>query len=404
MGQYFNIDAMQTGESVVLLVTAQTPYREKWAERTPVTVTRTATGWTYESTHGATDADPAVRPNPGHQGLNAHMQTLRGVPYPFETARASDLIAREYRLIRREQYARTSRTESATYPRSIYPERYGFRAVHALNLARETIAANKKSRAPYADGSRVWAGLGGTDGAPFEAYGESACRWIENPEARGLRFVGLAHDVGRAGYSYARDAVEHKGWYLDADGMGETVAGVVYQLPGRNGRARYLAGYADPHNTGADGRGPALLSLDVLEGDATDFSYDPDPVLRDAARRADGIAERMAEAERDYQAGFAMGRKARGKMDAARETGRAWLEACREARAMYAARHGFPALPGPIARELCRVAIATARQLRKQYEKQRRKASAWRAEQLPGGYDAARLDGFKQGYAEGELA
>lgn len=402
MGQYFNIDAMQPGESVVLLVTAQTPYREQWAERTPVTVARTATGWTYESPHGATDADPAVQPNPGHQGLNSHMKTLCGVPYAIKSARESDLITREYRLIRRELFARTARTESAMYPRSIYPERYGKRAAYALQIARETIRKNMVSRAPFADGSRVWSGLGGSLGAPFAAYGETACRWIENPEAVGLRLVGLAHDVGRAGYAYSRNAVDHTGWYLDSDNMGETVSGVVYRLPARDGRARYLAGYADPYQADGRGNGPALLSLEVLEGDATDSDYDPDPVLRDAAMRADGIAERMAEAERDFQDGDRMGRKARAKMDAARETGRAWVAACREARAMWKARHGFPGLPGPIARELTRVAITTARRLRKQYRKQRRAAMAWRAEHTPGTYDAARLDGFKLGYMEGE--
>ena len=69
---------------------------------------------------------------------------------------------------------------------------------------------------------------------------------------------------------------------------------------------------------------------------------------------------------------------------------------------MWKARHGFPALPGPIARDLCREAITTARRLRKQYRKQRARAMDWRAEHMPGAWDAARLDGFQNGYAEGE--
>ena len=398
--QYFNIDSMSPGASVVLLVTAQTPYAEKWAERSPVTVTRTASGWTYASAYGETVADESVQPNPGHQGLNAHMSELTGTPWAFESALERDLVAREYRL-RRAIYARTARTESARYPLSIYPERYGRRAAFELERARETIRANRKSVAPYASGATVWSGLGGHDGATFEAYGESAMRWIENPESRGLRFVGLAHDVGRAGYAYARDAVNHKGWYLDAEQF-EKVCGVVYQLPARDGRARYVVGYADPYNTDDSGRGPACLSLDVLEGDAVDSDYDADPVLRDAARRADGIAERYADATREFEESYQAGKKARAKADAARETGKAWVSACRDARAMYKARHGFPALPGPMARELTRAAISTARRLRKRYEKEKSKARAWRAENTPGHWNANALDGFKSGYADGE--
>lgn len=145
---------------------------------------------------------------------------------------------------------------------------------------------------------------------PFKAYGRNM-RWFEATETAGLRLVGLAHEVSPAGYAYSRNAVEHTGWYLSDDNWtGKTVAGVVYQLPGKNGRARYLAGYADPWNDGA-----ACLSIEVIEGDARDSSWDSDDGLRDAAREADSIAERMAEKERDYQRAWRAGRDCEDKRD-----------------------------------------------------------------------------------------
>lgn len=392
MGDYTELNTLEPGDSVALLISTM---GKAW-ERKPVVFHRlpdadgapvfrvTSPGGTLDS--GPLPGDSSVD-NPGHRALQAFVKSTAGNwAWRIETNR--DALMREYVGLRRNA-ARTGR---------------GATARAALERARRTLETGTKSANPYGDGSRVWSGLGGRNGAPFAAYGESACRWIENPESVGLRLVGLAHDVGKAGYTHLRNAVEHTGWHLDPDGDGESVSGVVYQLPGRNGRARYLVGYADAYNGDGRGNGPALLSLEILEGDATDSDWDADPMKREAATRADGIAERMAQAEREFQAGDRMGRKARRKADAARETGRAWLEACRDARAMWKARHGFPALPGPIARELTRVAIGTARNLRAEYLEQREAARDWRAEHMPGTYDAARLDGFKQGYAEGESA
>ena len=79
-------------------------------------------------------------------------------------------------------------------------------------------------------------------------------------------------------------------------------------MSGKGGRGRYLVGYADPWNCDKDGRGPALLSLDPMIGDPVHSDLECDPVLRDAARRADEIAGRMAEEERDYQTALEAGR------------------------------------------------------------------------------------------------
>jgi len=389
MSEYFNLESLEPGASVSLLISTM---GKAW-ERKPLTFHRlpdadgspvfrvTSPGGTLDS--GPLPGDSSVD-NPGHRALQAYVKATAG-NWAWRTETHADALRREYVGTRRA-LARSGR---------------GLSAREALERARRTLETGAKSANPYGPGASIWSGLGGSDGRTFSAYGESACRWIENPESKGLRLVGLAHDVGRAGYAHLRDAVAHRGWYLDSDGSGETVAGVVYQLPGRDGRARYLVGYADPYNADADGSGPALLSLDVIDGEPVDSHWDADPARREAATRADGIAERMAEAERDYQAGHADGRRARGKRAEALETGKAWIQACRDARAMWKARHGFPGLPGPMARELCRVSIITARTLHADFLEARGTARDFFRDREPGTYDESRLDGFRSGYAEG---
>lgn len=140
-------------------------------------------------------------------------------------------------------------------------------AAHALEAARKDVTANKK-RYPHTSPQSM------RGGEPFAAYGEKAMTWFENPEAH-LRFVGKAHDIIN---------LRHTGWYID-DMQHETTHGVVYQLPARNGKTQYLYGYADTWS-GANG---ACLSLDIADD------------KEDAARWADGIAERFAESEREYR-------------------------------------------------------------------------------------------------------
>ena len=230
MSPYFSIDDMKPGESVVLLVTATIPDSDKWPKRTPVTVTAGPRSWYYESPFGATITTVKHGPkvNPGHQGLNAHMKGFTGVPWPVETIRESDLIRRAYRAERRKIATR------ARVPSTVWPE--SPREIFSIDHAKEAL---RRARAMVANGTdsrygpdSIWAGLGGSDGATFEAHGESRCRWIENPESKGLRFLGLAHDVGKAGHAYLRDAVEHKGWYLDPDGHGETIFGSRLSVAG----------------------------------------------------------------------------------------------------------------------------------------------------------------------------
>jgi hypothetical protein len=163
----------------------------------------------------------------------------------------------------------------------------GFRAVDAIHSARMDQAAGTRR---YASSPTV------SYGPATAVHGERHCRYIENV-ADGLRFVGHADDI-------AGRAVDHNGWYLSDDNWtGESVRGAVWQLPARNGRPRFVAGYADPYNGNAESDGAACLSFDeIFEGEPGDGLPRHNDGAREAAIRADGIAESMAESEREYQA------------------------------------------------------------------------------------------------------
>lgn len=150
-------------------------------------------------------------------------------------------------------------------------------------------------------------------GPAFKARGTSHMRFIERPSTCGLRFVGYADKLA---------GLDHTGWYVDND-QNETVRGVVFQLPGRNGKPLFICGYEDWNNGKADSDGPVCLDFgDVLEGEAREWipardgwsgywSYSDDPRdhdgCREAARAADQTAEWLAESEREYRAAWGAG-------------------------------------------------------------------------------------------------
>ena len=150
-------------------------------------------------------------------------------------------------------WRRYSETGNPRYRGTTYP------AAYALDIARSFAAKGEYKFAPRH--SLAY-------GPAFSAFGERHMRWIERPDFAGLRHVADCDT----------------GWYLDEDGL-DIVHGVVYQLPGKGGKPRYVAGYSDPFNDG-----PVCLSFDDIAEDE-----------RTAMRWADGIAERMAEEEREYQ-------------------------------------------------------------------------------------------------------
>lgn len=151
---------------------------------------------------------------------------------------------------------------------------YGHTATRALELARADIAAGKpRKHYPLIGGMR--------GGADFK-IGSDSVFWCERPAdyLRSLGFVDEMSDEGRMrGY-----CIDHKGWFLDDDFQDEVARGVVFQLPGKNGKPRYIGGVADPCNDG-----PAILSLEIFD-DKTD-----------AAHSADELARIYADNEKDYR-------------------------------------------------------------------------------------------------------
>jgi hypothetical protein len=92
----------------------------------------------------------------------------------------------------------------------------------------------------------------------------------------GLRDVGSTPDIlGR----------RYGGWYADAF-QDETYTGHVWQLPARNGAARYIAGYITQGE---------YAVLDCTRGRLVHYCQ-----KESAARAADGLAECMAERDREY--------------------------------------------------------------------------------------------------------
>lgn len=100
-------------------------------------------------------------------------------------------------------------------------------------------------------------------------------RWVEDVQAAGLRFVGYADEVV---------SLRHTGWFTD-DQQGDKYRGAVWQLPARNGESLFVYGYEDGCNPGS-----ALIDFDVTNDKG------------DAARWADGMAERDAEDAREWYA------------------------------------------------------------------------------------------------------
>lgn len=196
--------------------------------------------------------------------------------------------------------------------------------------------AKERAERDAMDGKRRYASSEFTGYNPeFAAYGEKHLRWIEKPAHCGLRRVGYADEI-------ARD-ISHNGWYTDDDGiMGETLRGIVYQLPGRNGSPVYAYGYDDPNNPGA-----CLLSFDVITGERSDYDYPFSDLqdARDAARAADHVAKRAAEEAREYDRVFQARQRYEEKAEELSEVRKEAIPLIREVRKLRRIEFGetFPA-------------------------------------------------------------
>ncbi|HEV2327622.1 MAG TPA: hypothetical protein VGY56_02410 [Verrucomicrobiae bacterium] len=107
-------------------------------------------------------------------------------------------------------------------------------------------------------------------GGRFEVGGYN-CRWCENVSGH-FRECGDADRIIR---------LRHRGWFVD-NFQDSTTRGMVLQLPARKGKTLYLAACSDPWNKNC-----AIIEM---------YFYDE---KEDAARAADGLAERYAENSRE---------------------------------------------------------------------------------------------------------
>ena len=127
---------------------------------------------------------------------------------------------------------------------------------------------------------------------PHAAYGENCMRFVEHPGEL-WRFTGTAQDIACA-EGYFR-SIDHTGWYTRFEDYSEKTCGVVFQLPARNGKPRYVAGFSDPANK-TNERSSASVSFDQFFDDKMG-----------AARAADRLAELMAEESREYDEAWCAG-------------------------------------------------------------------------------------------------
>lgn len=121
-------------------------------------------------------------------------------------------------------------------------------------------------------------------------------RWVDNWSAY-FRDMKYCDDVARS--------IRHNGWYSDSN-QDATYRGAIFQLRGRNGKTQWLAGYVDSDNDGA--------CIDFSEVFTAPGEGD-DGDLRDAARRADRLAESAAEESREYDTAWQAGSMWRDIMD-----------------------------------------------------------------------------------------
>lgn len=174
-----------------------------------------------------------------------------------------------------------------------YWRAYGYPASDALAAARRDV---EKGTARYP-----------VTGGAINPRNDKGEAWVERLADVGLRFVGWSDEI-------AGRAVSHRGWFLNDEGDGDVARGCVLQLPGRKGAARFVAAY----RMGSDGKhgwsdmsgveGSALVAFgEIFEGKCGDSYVSDYPEAREAALRADRMAELVAESERDYQADYRKG-------------------------------------------------------------------------------------------------
>ena len=162
----------------------------------------------------------------------------------------------------------------------------------------------------------------------------------DKPENFGLRLVGRVQADMPRGDTW--DKRESSGWYADCY-QNETCFGLVYQLPARDGQARFVAAYDFSDRDG----GLVFDFSQVFTEDSRPYGYSTSAqdydAARDAARHADSLAEKAAEEELEYSTAWQAGAQwsdVQGEVRQARQEALAILKERRAARGQEA----FPAL------------------------------------------------------------
>lgn len=244
-------------------------------------------------------------------------------------------LARAFRIVRRDAGRPDFRAQGYKAPlyrgESYAQPRDGMgHAAHALSLAR------------------------GMTEAPAPIYGGMPGRSYPDTDSA-FRSTTPAHDVS--------GGPDHNGWYTDPfgdvfrDGSG-LCFGVVCQLPGKGGRARYVAGY---QFGGVDG-GPTLDLTTVYESESTGWHGDTPDAMTDAARAADELARIAGEKEREYQTAWQAGSQWAGELETVETTRRETLALLKENRESGGSRD-LPAIHATIKAAACeaRARIVAAR-------------------------------------------
>lgn len=125
---------------------------------------------------------------------------------------------------------------------------------------------------------------------------------IGAPNDKGYRYISILGSSGLRFVNYSDnivDSIHHTGWFTDVyQDSGSTYRGCVVQVSGRKGLTRYLAAYEEKEAGGyvVDFSKIYETPKSIMPNDLGEHQH----MLKEAARRADRMAEHAAEGERDY--------------------------------------------------------------------------------------------------------
>jgi len=158
--------------------------------------------------------------------------------------------------------------------------------------------------------------------------------------------------------------IDHRGWWTNDLGDGETIRGVVFRLP--HGRG-FLAGHA---------MGEGMLSTLCCK------VWDNE---RDAAYEADRMAERAAQKERDYQRAWRAGMDAADLETTIRDFRTELLALIREFREFSRLGRVYPTLRAFLMEDI-RELLGSIRKARKERDELKADYSAWQPDAYYEGY------------------